>query len=62
MFSNENYTSCFFPQKLLMTIGSSTHEVDSIIDIKGPKNSKDQVFRLEMCCQCCKGRVVKYKK
>ena len=41
-----------------MTIGEVTHEVDSIIECKGPLHGNELSFKLEMCCPCCKGRDV----
>lgn len=59
---NENYSSCFFPQQLLICVGGTMHEVDSIIDITGPKFGQDQQFKLELCCACCCGRTVRFKR
>ena len=54
---------------LTISVRGQMHEVDSIVDIKdvGLLESKfpgqkgqSYKFRLEMCCDCCKGRSVWY--
>ena len=47
---------------MLITIWEQTHEVDSIIDISGPKHGYEQQFKLEMCCPCCRGRIMRFKR
>ena len=35
----------------------TSHEVDSIVECRGPKQQgREQQFKLEMCCPCCNGR------
>ncbi len=35
----------------------TSHEVDSIVECRGPKQQgREQQFKLEMCCSCCNGR------
>lgn len=56
-FSLEN---CFLMDqtKLMITLdGTTSHEVDSIVECRGPTTQgREQQFKLEMCCQCCIGR------
>ena len=56
-------------QRLLLKLdGETSHEVDSIVECRGPLNpesincaagtgiAREQQFKLEMCCECCRGR------
>lgn len=49
-------------ERLLLKLdGETSHEVDSIVECRGPLNpesgnAREQQFKLEMCCECCRGR------
>jgi len=43
--------------RLLIKMDDTTHEVDSIVECRGPQQrGREQQFKLEMCCHCCEGR------
>ena len=43
--------------RLLIKMDDTTHEVDSIVECRGPQQQgREQQFKLEMCCHCCEGR------
>lgn len=42
--------------RLLLQIDGASHEVDSIVECRGPQKGREQQFKLEMCCPCCQGR------
>ena len=55
-FSLEN---CFLMEQhrlLIKLADGSSHEVDSIVECRGPQQGREQQFKLEMCCTCCTGR------
>ena len=42
---------------LIKLDGQVSHEVDSIVECRGPKqHGRELQFKLELCCTCCKGR------
>ena len=50
------------PRLLLKLDGINNHEVDSILECRGPQQKgREQQFKLEMCCQCCLGRRIQIK-
>ena len=44
---------------LIKMADGASHEVDSIVECRGPQQQgREQQFKLEMCCTCCAGRRV----